>query len=91
MFNNGLIYLLIVIFDSYQIFLTSNITLFYENVYFSNSWELNWSNSLNTQTENKTSRDILNDFKYGKKIELVVKQLRFAKPVENLINIDKLT
>ena len=46
---------------------------------------------MNTQTENKTSRDILNDFKYGKKIELVVKQLRFAKPVENLINIDKLT
>lgn len=91
MFNNGLIYLLIVVFDSYQIFLTSNITLFYENVYFSNSWELNWSNSLNTQTENKTSRDILNDFKYGKKIELVVKQLRFAKPVENLINADKLT
>lgn len=89
MFNNGLIYLLIVVFDSYQIFLTSNITLFYENVYFSNSWELNWSNSLNTQTENKTSRDILNDFKYGKKIELMVKQLRFAKPVENLINADK--
>lgn len=46
---------------------------------------------LNMQMKNKISRDILNDFKYGKKIELVVKQLRFAKPVENLINADKLT